>query len=252
MLYGLYVSAAGAMASSYRQDVIANNIANADTVAFKRDIALLKSRATEAQHTGRTMHTADLLEGIGGGTFALPTFTDFSAGPLEKTGNDYDLALTRSGFLKVQNGQEVGYTRDGRLMANEQGTLVTVSGDFPVLDDSGATITIDRQADFVVDETGVISQNGEAITKLALIDFLDTTQLKKVGGNLYTANENAVTRESNTVIKQGFIEGSGIDAITQITKMMKAQGVFRNNVKMLQMQAQTLGYAVTRLGSIKP
>ncbi len=133
MLYGMYVSAAGALASSYKQDVIANNLANAETVSFKRDLALLKSRATEAEENGQSRYTADLLEGIGGGTFALPTYTDFSPGGLERTGNDYDVAMTKSGFFQVGQGDEVAYTRDGRFMADEQGNLVTVAGNFPVL-----------------------------------------------------------------------------------------------------------------------
>ena len=65
MLYGLYASAAGAMASSYRQDVIANNLANADTVAFKRDLALTMVRRTEAQQNGSRRSSSAMLENLG-------------------------------------------------------------------------------------------------------------------------------------------------------------------------------------------
>ena len=83
MLYGLYVSAAGALASSYRQDVVANNLANAQTVGFKRDLALMQARRTQADDNGSQRDSAELLEGLGGGLFALPTHTDFAPAPLQ-------------------------------------------------------------------------------------------------------------------------------------------------------------------------
>ncbi len=82
MLYGMYVSAAGALANAYRNDVVANNLANVETVAFKRDLALFQSRATEASSGGRSRDTAGLLEGIGGGGFLPPAPTSLLPGAL--------------------------------------------------------------------------------------------------------------------------------------------------------------------------
>ena len=95
----MYVSAAGALANSYQQDVIANNLANVDTVAFKRDLALLQSRPVEAAQSGSMRDTTAMLKGIGGGLFALPTHTDFSPASLKETGSNFDFALTGKGFL---------------------------------------------------------------------------------------------------------------------------------------------------------
>ena len=93
MQYGMYVSAAGALAHSYRQDVVANNLANVDTVAFKRDLALFQARQTAAQQSGQTRNSTALLEGLGGGVFALPTRTDFSPASLEEVGDPFSVAL---------------------------------------------------------------------------------------------------------------------------------------------------------------
>src|SRR5947209_3887766 len=83
MIYGLYLSATGVMTNSYRQDVIANNIANAETVGFKKDIALFQQRRTEAQERGLGPTSNALLEKLGGGVFASPMLVDSSQGELE-------------------------------------------------------------------------------------------------------------------------------------------------------------------------
>lgn len=250
MLYGMYISAAGAMANSYRQDVVANNLANVDTVAFKKDLALFKARPTEAALSGSNRLSADLLEKTGGGTFALPTYTDFSQASLEKTDSAYDVALTEKGFFQVQKGDQVVYTRDGRFMVGQDGTtLVTASSELPVLDSSGNIISLLPGVEPQIDANGYISQDGQQIAKLGTVDFADTTQLKKLGSNLYESDpQNAELQDVR--MKQGYIETSGVNSLEEITNMINAQRMFQSNVTMLQIQDQTLGAAISKLGSI--
>ncbi|MBN1763969.1 MAG: flagellar hook-basal body protein [Sedimentisphaerales bacterium] len=250
MLYGMYVSAAGAMANSYRQDVIANNLANVETVAFKSDLALLQARRTEAQLSGQRTHTTAMLEGIGGGIFALPTVTDFSPATLEQTDSPYDLALTDKGFFQVQKDDQVCYTRDGRLTYNTNNELVTIADKLPVLSDAGSPIVIDPQSGKLhVDEVGNVSQGDTVIAKLGIVDFEDTRVLRKQGNNLYIS-EDAPGQPTEPVIKQGFIETSGVNQVDQLTALIDTSRQFQTNLTMLQIQDQTLGLAVTRLGSV--
>ena len=103
MIYGLYLSAAGVMSSSYRQDVIANNLANSETIGFKRDLPLSRARLTAAQEF-RAGHGSDpLMEGLGGGLLASPSMVDTSSGDLEDTSNPLDVAIQGSGFFAVAN-----------------------------------------------------------------------------------------------------------------------------------------------------
>lgn len=250
MLYGMYVSAAGALANAYRNDVVANNLANVETVAFKRDLALFQSRATEASSGGRSRDTAGLLEGIGGGVFALPTHTDFTPAALEKTDDPFDVALAGRGFFSVGDGSGVQYTRDGRFLLNEAGRLVTRSGDLAVLDDSGEPIVLDGDLDFSVNEAGVISQGGAEVARLAAVDFRNARDLEKVGENLYKASDGATSHESHAVVKQHHLEMSGVNAVQSMTEMMKASRMFEANMSMLKLQDQTLGAALTRFGSL--
>src|ERR1700709_2831305 len=99
MLYGLYLSATGVLTNSYRQDVIANNIANAETVGFKRDLALFQERRTEAAERGLPPSRSNpVMEALGGGVFASSPIVDKTQGELEPTGNNLDVAIVGQGY----------------------------------------------------------------------------------------------------------------------------------------------------------
>src|SRR3954470_16064638 len=121
MLYGLYLSATGVMTNAYRQDVISNNIANAETVGFKRDLALFQERRTERAERGLSPGRSNpMLEALGGGVFASPTVIDKSQGELEPSDNNLDVAIVGQGYFTVSNGDrgEVALTRNGRFIVN--------------------------------------------------------------------------------------------------------------------------------------
>jgi len=250
MLYGMYVSAGGAMASSYRQDVVANNLANVDTVAFKRDLALLEARRTQTQQAGSSRYSTALLEGIGGGTFALPTHTDFTPASLKQTGSSFDVALTEKGFFQVSDGSRTNYSRDGRFKLDQQNQLVTVAGSLPVLSDAGTAITVNPDTEFDIDATGLIVQGETPVARLGIVDFSDTSKLRKEGDNLYSAPSNLQAKHVDCLVKQGYLEESSVDPIGELTEMIKSSRAFQTNLSMLKLQDETLGLAVTRLGNI--
>ena len=250
MLYGMYVSAAGALANSHRQDVIANNLANAETVAFKRDLAMFQTRRTASAEKGDRRFTAPMLEGIGGGVFALPTHTDFAPAALEQTDDRLDFGLGGAGFFRVQNGAAINYTRDGRFAFNEKNELVTRTGHLPVLDEQGQAIVMEPSVRFTVNAAGVVSQEGSEVAQLSLVDFKDTGALRKQGDNLYSATPGADTLPVRTAVKQGYLESSGVSAVEAMTQLIETARRFQANLTLVQMQDQTLGAAVSRLGSI--
>ncbi len=250
MIYGMYVSAAGAMANSYRQDVIANNLANVDTVGYKRDLAMFRARTTAAQESGSSRYSSSLLDGIGGGVFSLPTYTDFSSATMREVEDPYSLAIAGKGFFQVRRESGVGYTRDGRFALNEQNQLVTFSGKFPVLDEQGQAIVVDRAQDFSVSDSGVISQNGQPVAKLAVCEIPDLQSLRKKGDNLYVDDSGQTPVKGVSGVKQGFLEGSGADATQSLVDLIHTQRMLQMNLNMLKIQDQTLGQAVARLGMI--
>ena len=251
MIYGMYVSAAGALANSYRQDVVANNLANAETVAFKRDLAMLMARPTRSAETGGRRHTTALLEAMGGGISAHRTHTDFAPASLTKTDRPFDLALEGEGFFQVQDGSGRSYTRDGRFAVNDQNHLVTYTGGLAVLDEAGQPIVLDPAAsDFAVNEAGLISQGANAVGRLGVVKFEDNSQLRKQGDNLYVMAGSQQARPVVSRVRQGCLESSGVNAIDQLTEMIRVQRMFQTNISALQMQDETLGLAVTRLASV--
>src|SRR3954468_14774029 len=212
MIYGLYQSAAGIQSSSYRQDVIANNIANAETAGFKRDIAMFDERLTEAQArriaTGNS--TNSILENLGGGLLAHPTLVDTRQGDLEPTGNPLDVAIEGKGFFQVKNAKGDKFlTRNGQFSTDRAGNLIlaTTDGD-AVLDERGNGIQLPVGAGPVqVARDGTISAGPKAIARLGLYDVDDPGTLKKQGDTLL-AYDNQPLKAASGILRPEFVERS--------------------------------------------
>jgi flagellar hook-basal body protein len=150
MNYGLYVSAAGALTSLHRQDVVANNLANLNTVGFKPDSVFTKTRLPERLESGQSFADPQyLLEQLGGGQHLHPTFISFRQGDLAETHNDLDVAIMGEGFFAVQAGSgpdSIRLTRDGRFTLNTDGELVMSTSGMRVLDVNDEPIRLNRNA----------------------------------------------------------------------------------------------------------
>jgi flagellar basal-body rod protein FlgF len=255
MIYGLYQSAAGIQSSSYRQDVIANNIANAETAGFKRDIALFDQRLTEAQARrgapGSTW-TDPLLENIGGGLLAHPTLVDTRQGDLEPTGNPLDVAIEGKGFFLVTNAKgEKFLTRNGQFSTDRNGTLILANTDGnQVLDERGRPIRLPQGAGPVtVARDGTISAGRKPLARIGLYDVADTGTLKKQGETLLAFNNEPLTPATG-VLRAEFIERSNVDPTTELAELMDTQRQLEANANMIRYQDQTLGRLVNEVGKI--
>lgn len=244
MLYGLYLSAAGMQAQENRQSVISNNLANALTHGFKRDLAVMQARQN-ATHEDPTMrqYQIPVLKNQGGGVTIAGGGIDLSQAALVRTQNPTDLALNGKGFFQVQ-GDHAGeklLTRDGTFLLNSNGTLVTADGGRPVLSDAGQPIQLNRNQPITVGPTGTITQAGGSV-KLGLADVSDSRRLIKLGGNLLTTDKpDAATAISpETQVEQGQLEQSGVDPIVEMVTMMEGQRAFEANAKMITYQDTTL------------
>ena len=135
MIYGLYLSASGVMTNAYRQDVIANNLANSETIGFKGDLALFQERRTALKECADAGDYSDpKLENIGGGILAL-TMVDTQQGDLEDTGNPLDVGIQGNGYFTVSDGKDKHLTRDGAFMLNSHGACLFNHQKQHVLDD---------------------------------------------------------------------------------------------------------------------
>jgi flagellar basal-body rod protein FlgF len=247
MPYGLYISAEGAQAQSVRMEVIANNIANANTVGFKRELAIFQSRLAEAAQRGLVPPGIGAVDDLGGGVDSLATVTDFTPGPIKPTEVPSDMAIEGDGFFVVRRAGKEFLTRAGNFMLTAAGTLVTQNGD-PVIATDGSPVTIDpERGPWDVTPDGAISQAGERIY-LSLVRPRSYADLVKTEGNLFSplAPTVPVPAAERHVLNR-YLEQSGVEPVYEMTDMIETSRAFEANVNMIRSQDTILGELVSRV-----
>ena len=254
MLYGLYLSATGVMTNSYRQDVIANNLANAETVGFKKDLAMFRQRPTAAEESpDKSGWSNPLMEGIGGGTYAEPTVVDTSEGSLEQTGNKLDAAIMGTGFFTVDDHGQTRLTRNGQFMIDNNSMLVTSSGKQNVLDSEGNPIKLDGKLASItnIGTDGTITQGDVVAGKLGVVDVPDPAKLKNEGSNLFSyPTPGDFTASTNSVVRGETVENANVDPATELTQLMDTQRQLEANANMIHYQDSTLDKLINTVGKI--
>lgn len=246
MPYGLYISAEGANAQSKRLEVISNNLANVDTVGFKRQVATFRARYAEAIDQGIMAPDSGGIEDVGGGILVQETKIDFSAGPLKHTGNKSDVAIPGKGFFVVQKGEETFLTRAGNFtIAN--GRLVTQQG-YDVLNDSGSPIAIDSSdPTWRITGTGVVEQ-AAGRQNLALVMPQSLGDLVTLGENLFKSfSDPQPLPPADRRVAPQFIEGSAVRPTTEMIEMIKTARAMEANINLMKFQDQMLSGLVNRI-----
>ncbi len=254
MNYGLYLSAAGVLTNSYRQDVIANNLANAETVGFKRDVPLFRQRMTASQESrqGPRNGSDPTLENIGGGLFASPVSVDTTAGDMEQTFDPKTVAIQGEGFLGVRDGNDVRLTRDGRLAVDREGNLVSAISGHAGLDVTGQPIHLDSSQPIAIGGDGTVTQSGKSVGRLGLFKVDDPRQLRKRGGTLLSypgLDAKRLTAATGT-FRSEFVERSNVEPATELTALMDAQRQLEANANMIRIQDQMLSRLVNDVGKV--
>lgn len=247
MSYGLYISAEGAHAQSRRVETLANNLANADTVGFKRDLAVLQARYSEETQRGLDYPGSQTVNDLGGGVRVSKTQTDFSPGAFKRTNVPTDMAISGDGFFMVRRPDGDFLTRAGNFSFNSAGRLVT-QDNCPVLSDSGAPIDIDPDAgEWRLTNDGSIVQEGSQ-QNLALVKPRSLGDLSKVGQNLFKslAPASALPPEKRQV-HGGFLEQSDVKPTTEMTELIEASRAFEANISMIKNLDQMMGTLTSRL-----
>lgn len=194
--------------------VIANNIANAKTTGFRQEGVVFSEYVAGGDGVTAVAMSAGRI-----GT------TSYEQGTLDMTGGLYDYAIEGEGFFLVDspNGQRL--TRAGAFSPSAEGTLVTSDG-LSVLDESGAPIFVPPQAsDLKVAQDGTISTDGRAIGQLGVVRPLNPLGMVREGGLLFRADDGFEPVE-NPRVKQGFVEGSNVDPILQVARMVEVQRAY--------------------------
>jgi flagellar basal-body rod protein FlgF len=252
MIYGLYLSAAGTLASQHQMEVLSNNLANVATVGFKRELAAFKEAPLEADLRGEgPAFRHPVADGVGGGLFPEPTFLDLRPAALKRTESPSDLALDGEGFFVVDTPAGKQLTRDGRLQVASDGALVRLVDGRPLLDAAGQPIQIAADKPFTVAASGVVRQDGQERGQLAVVTA-GQKSLRKVGGGLFALSDGASTEAAkNATVRQGYLEESGVEPTTEMTDLILASRTYELNARMIQNQDRTLGQLINTVARIR-
>jgi len=192
-------------------DIVANNVANASTTGFRREGAIF------SEFSPRTGPRTESLSMVKLGA----RNTAFDPGQLSKTGGDFDFAIQGEGFFQIRNGDAPALSRAGHFMPNAAGQLVNADG-LPLLDAGGAEITIPLGVTNVaVAADGTMSANGTPIAQLGLWQPVDPNDLTRIGGNLFAVEGDL--EPASGQLRQGFLEGSNVNPITEIARLIEVQ-----------------------------
>ena len=247
----MYVGLSQQLLLQRKLDIVANNIANADTNGFKVETLMTADDPVTPPGVRPGASTLQFVLDQG-------VARDFSQGAMITTGSPLDLALTGTGFFQVQTAGGVRYTRDGRFTTDAQGQLVTQAGD-PVLDAGGSPISLNPANGAVtIGRDGTITQHapGQAqssvVGKVGVVRLASLSSLSKQGAGLYadTANQTAQPA-TDVVVQQGMLEASNVQPIMQITDLIKLQRAYESVNTMISNTADLSKSAIQRLGSVQ-
>lgn len=245
MLYGIHLSTQGARNQLTRLDVLANNLANASTTGFKRDFAVFQTHLPYDSVNGGADDPPGNLNESTGGTTPASTHTDFSNGATIQTGNPLDVSLQGTGFLRVQDGQSEFLSRNGRMSRDPDGQLVQADTGYPMLTTSGTPLTIPSEAAEVeIDNKGgvfmVVDGQRTLLGELDLVNPQSVAGLEKRANGLL-AFEGQLQPANDTVVKQGYVEASGVKPIEELLDLVEASRAVETNINIMKMQDEMVG-----------
>ncbi|MDY6924589.1 MAG: flagellar basal-body rod protein FlgF [Pseudomonadota bacterium] len=237
-----YVALSRQMTLRRELDIVANNIANADTTGFKVEQLLL------GEEVGERARNAFVRPGV---SFVLDNGVgrDFGQGALAQTGRVLDFAIEGEGaFFTVTDGAGDAYTRDGAFTLDPEGRLTTEGG-AAVQGDGGDIILDPVLGQVTVAADGSISQNDQPVGRLSVVRFDTLAVLEKGGDGLYRNAANAAPVEANDVqVRQAMLEGSNVNPIIEITNLIEIQRAYESVSRMIENSNDLSRRAVERLG----
>jgi flagellar basal-body rod protein FlgF len=257
---GLYIAASGMDSALIRQNVIANNLANVQTVGFKqnREVDIAFPTYLIARLHDQRMNvldgTAEIRPNIGvmgGGVIPQEVATDYSQGSHLETKNPLDFALNGPGFFSVLNPDGKTFlTRDGSFSLDSNGRLVTKDG-LPVLGHNGE-IYIDGN-EVTADQEGNISVDGKALDQLLTVKVQNVDQLTKVGHSLFktTPNTKVDMAPEGIQVQQGFLEQSNVNSITEMVNMIDTYRSYELNSRIISTFDHLGEEAATEIGTLR-
>jgi flagellar basal-body rod protein FlgF len=239
MQSSLYVALSGQVALQKRLDTIANNIANMNTGGYRAEEVSFASLLSKHGKTPTAFATAG------------ESYISRRTGEMVSTGSPLDVAVQGSGWFALRTPDGVAYTRDGRLHMDEGGALLSVNN-YPILDAGGASIQLDPAGGApTISQDGMISQNGAQVGAIGLFTIDPAARLSRSSNSSVIPDIPAspVLDFTNDGIMQGMAEGSNVNPVLEMARMINVSRSFESASNAIQSSENSLQDAIKALGA---
>jgi flagellar basal-body rod protein FlgF len=231
------VALSAQLAVLHSTDIIANNLANMSTTGYK------------GQHLAFTQYLSQTSDGTPiSYVQEQGVARDPSQGPLNTTGNRLDVAIRGEGYFTIQTPLGNRYTRDGHFQLDSAGQIVTSQG-YPVLSEGGAPLVVpDGRGEVTIGADGAVSTLEGQVGKLGLVTFADQQAMTETAGGYFMTEQASAPAPSATKLMQGSLEGSNVEPIVEITRLIGGQHNVEYAKTFVDVLAQQTSNAIDRLG----
>lgn len=270
---GVWIAALGATNQSDQLDIISNNLSNASTNGFKKDLPTFKEYLALANYFNTDIPRGPIkdrefypLDGRDQSYANLDrVHTNYQQGGFRSTQSQFDIGLDGGGFFEILTPSGTAYTRNGSFKVDPNGWLVTVEGHFvlaekptgmpqPEVGDNSISRRInlkDRGSQIVINEAGEIYSGEDFISKFSIIEFKNFNQLKKKSSQLFeNLDKENIINQTRTIVRQGMIEGSNVNPVNEIFHMITTSRLFEQNLKALKTYNEIMGREVNDIGKL--
>lgn len=230
-----YIGLSRQQALRSEMDIIANNLANVDTPGYRAEKMVFNEYLDRSGRGERLSFVEDM--GLA---------RDLREGPLRSTGNPLDVAISGTGFFVVATEAGERYTRAGRFQLDQQGQISTSDGN--VVQGQDGPITVPPEGGPVsIAGDGTVSNGAGVLGRLRVVGFDDERQMQRGAGGLYSTTQVPVDRPDATVA-QGMLEGSNVQAILEISRMMEVLRTHQSVSRMLETDHERQQRVIRTLG----
>ena len=221
-----------------QMELIANNVANMSTTGFKSEQPLFIEFVNKPVEDEKYSMVQD-----------YSTLRDLAPGPITQTGNPLDIALEGNGYIALDTLHGTRYTRNGNLSLDSERQLVSAGG-LPVLDDGGNPITIPQNArEIRITPQGDVYGDAVQVGRINIVSFKNEQFMTQLGGGLYHTDEAPAAAE-DTIVRQGFLEGSNVHSISEMNNMIDVNRQYQNIQNLMKTEHDRLRNAYSKLAKL--
>lgn len=242
----IYTGLSLQQALQVKMDLIANNMANLTTPGYKSQNMVFTEFVAKTDNGERPKDNLSMVLDYG-------HYQNSQAGPMQSTGNPLDVALQGPGWFGVQTPEGTMYSRAGNFQINTNGELVTGSGQLVAAEGGGSIIIPPDAKEIKISKDGTVATDQGPVGRIGVFEFINDQSLQATGNGLYKAGsqQDPGTPAQNTDILQGMLEGSNVQPVLEMTRMLDTLRSYQNTQRMLQNEhdrERTMIQRMTRAG----